>query len=70
MKKIIAYIIVAALAVGCYSTLALLVDIVRFPECYSTTAKYQLENDIKRGNKMAIEYYQNTYVANGRELFD
>ena len=48
----------------------LIIDFFRFPDCYLTTWKYQLENDIKRGNKEAIEYYESRYVANGRTLFD
>ena len=46
------------------------VDVVRFPECYMPTFRYQLKNDIARGNEQAIEYYENTYIANGRVLFE
>ena len=49
--------------------IGIVVDFVRFPECYLSTWKYQLENDIARGDTVAIEYYQNTYVENGRILF-
>ena len=48
----------------------LMVDTIRFPECYFTTWKYQLENDLKRGNEKAIEYYQTRYIANDRYLFE
>ena len=44
--------------------------VISYPEMFSTTLKYQLKNDLKRGDELAIEYYQNTYVANGIELFD
>lgn len=50
--------------------LIVFVDFVRFPECYVTTWKYQLQNDIKSGDAVAIEYYNNTYVENGRTLFE
>lgn len=47
-----------------------LANIIQYPEVYISTWKYQLQNDIKRGNKDAIEYYQNTYLANGKILFE
>lgn len=62
MKKILK--ILAVVAVICMT-----IDFVRFPECYITTEKYQLQNAIKSGDEIAIEYYNNNYVANGRELF-
>ena len=46
------------------------IDFFRFPECYLTTWRYQLKNDILSGNQEMIDYYNNTYVANGRILFD
>ena len=46
------------------------IDFVRFPEKYSTTMKYQLELDVKAGNKKAIEYYNDTYIKKGKTLFD
>lgn len=46
------------------------IDFIRFPECYLTTWRYQLKNDILSGNQEMIDYYNNTYVANGRILFD
>ena len=52
------------------SFLAVTVDFMRFPECYITTLKYQLQNDLKRGDEAAIEYYRNVYIKHGRELFD
>ena len=50
--------------------LSVVVDFVRFPECYLTTWRYQLQNAIADGNAQAIEYYENTYLANGKILFD
>lgn len=50
--------------------LGVFVDFVKYPECYVTTWKYQLQNDIKSGDETAINYYNNTYVANGRTLFE
>lgn len=48
----------------------LMVDVIRFPECYSPIAKRNLHLDISNGNELAIEYYERNYVANGRELFE
>lgn len=51
------------------SCIGLYVDLCRFPEKYCTTYKYQLKNDIKRGDAEAIEYYNRVYTANGINLF-
>lgn len=51
-------------------TLVFAIDFMRFPECYSTTMRYQLQTEIQRGNSEMIDYYNRNYVANGRELFD
>lgn len=48
----------------------LMIDVARFPECYITTMKYQLKNDIESGNQEMIDYYNRVYVKNGRILFD
>ena len=45
------------------------VSFAKYPEQYMTTWRYQLENDLKKGNQDAIEYYNDTYVANGKQLF-
>lgn len=50
--------------------LTISIDIIRFPECYSSMWKYQLKNDIEAGNAEAINYYNNTYVSNGRVLYE
>ena len=63
VRAIVLFILLAAL---CKIT----VDFIRFPECYITTWKYQLQNDLEAGDERAIEYYRNVYVNNGRELFD
>jgi hypothetical protein len=67
-KTKFAKFIFGAVVGGALLTLA--VDCVRFPECYFTTWKYQLEQDIKAGDEDAIRYYEERYIANGRELFD
>lgn len=41
----------------------------KYPEQYLTTWKYQLENDLAEGKQEAIEYYNDTYIANGKQLF-
>lgn len=46
------------------------VDFIRFPECYISTWRYQLQNEIEQGNEKMVDYYEKTYIANGRELFD
>lgn len=48
----------------------LAIDFIRFPECYLPTWKYHLECDIKAGDEEAIKYYEEIYIANGRELFE
>ena len=45
------------------------VNFVKYPEQYLTTWKYQLENHLKKGNQDAIKYYNDTYIANGKQLF-
>ena len=50
--------------------LIIYIDFVRFPECYLTTWKYQLKNEIAAGDEEAITYYNNYYVKYNRNLFD
>lgn len=45
------------------------VGFVKYPEQYMTTWKYQLENDLVKGKQDAIQYYNDTYIANGKQLF-
>ena len=52
----------------CFSII--FIDVCRYPEQYSTTAKYQLHNSIKAGDTEAIEYYNTTYINNDRNLFN
>lgn len=49
--------------------LTISIDIIRFPECYSSIWKYHLENDLEAGNAEAINYYNNVYVSNGHLLY-
>lgn len=37
------------------------IDLCLHTEKYSTTFKYQLENDVAKGNVQAIEYYRGEY---------
>ena len=46
-----------------------IIDLIRFPECYISTWKYQLKNDIAAGVPEAITYYNTNYVSNGRLLY-
>lgn len=46
------------------------VDFVRFPECYLTTWREQLRQDITNGDTEMIEYYERNYEANNRILFE
>lgn len=45
------------------------VNFVRYPEQYVTTWKYQMENELAKGNKETIKYYNDVYVSNGKYLF-
>ena len=67
MKKIIKFIVLS-LAIGI--VLTIIIDFFRFPECYITTWKYQLQNDISAGNEKAIAYYNKNYIENGKVLFE
>lgn len=49
---------------------AFMLFILIFPELFDTVAKYQLKLDLQRGDKIAIEYYENRYLHNGIELFE
>lgn len=66
MRKIKRIVTLIAIIWLCY----IVVDFLRFPECYSDKWRYQLERDINRGDEVAIEYYNSVYVENGRILFD
>lgn len=49
---------------------SLLIDIIKYPDCYISTWKYQLRNEILNGAADSIEYYEETYVENNRDLFN
>ena len=66
-KKRFLGVIVAGVVIGLM--FFQLIDFFRFHECYLTCFKYQLRCDIEAGDEKAIEYYNKTYIANGRELF-
>ena len=60
--------IILAFLLGVFVGLA--IDIVKYPECYSTTSKLQLKQDIAAGDETAIAYYENTYLKNNKILFE
>lgn len=60
--------IIVAFLLGVF--VGLIIDTIKYPECYVTTWKYQLKCDIAAGNEKAIEYYENTYLKNNRVLFE
>ena len=60
LATLLSILVVTSICVGC----------AKYPEQYFTTWKYQLENDLAQGKQDAIEYYNNTYIANGKQLFD
>lgn len=63
--------IITALAVVCLcvTTVSATASFFKYPEKYMTTWKYQLENKLAKGNQEAIQYYNETYIANGKRLF-
>ena len=62
LERLICFIIIMV-------NLILCIDFVRFPECYLTTWKYKLKNEIASGNKQSIEYYEKNYIAHGKSLY-
>lgn len=66
-EKFISFLLITILFTSC---IAIAIDFVRFPECYLSTWRYQLKNDILSGNQEMIDYYNDTYVSNGRILFE
>lgn len=66
-EKFIASLLFVVVFIACMS---IAIDFIRFPECYLSTWRYQMKNEILSGNQEMIDYYNNTYVANGRILFD
>ena len=65
-KRLFTMVLCATVIAGC---LHLCFDFCRYPEKYITTLKYQLQNDIKKGNAEAIEYYNDNYISNGVYLY-
>ena len=66
-QRFTSFILTVVLAIA---GISLMVDTIRFPEYYSTTWRYQLEEDIKAGDEKWIDYYKTRYLANGRTLFE
>ena len=50
-------------------TVNICVSFAKYPEQYLTTWRCQLRRDLVRGNQKAIEYYNDRYIANGKQLF-
>ena len=50
--------------------LILCIRVVMYPECYISTWKYQLMNEVRAGDPAAVEYYEAKYLANGIELWE
>ena len=66
-ERFIASLLFVVVVIACMS---IAIDFIRFPECYLSTWRYQMKNEILSGDQEMIDYYNNTYVANGRILFD
>ena len=66
MKTIKKLIMVIVILITCL----FFTDFFKFPECYLTTWKNQLHNDLLNGKAEAIEYYESNYVEKGRVLFE
>jgi hypothetical protein len=65
--KVVARVLPVLLVVVLF--IALLSGLVKYPEKYLSTWRYQLKCDIEQGNQAAISYYETNYVANGIDLF-
>lgn len=51
------------------SALCLCINIIKYPEKYITTWKYQLQQDLKKGDEAAQKYYAENYIKKGEKLF-
>jgi hypothetical protein len=45
------------------------VSFVKYPEQYLITWRNQLEDDLAKGSQKMLDYYNKTYIANGKRLF-
>lgn len=66
-QNFIISLLIASVFVSCG---AVVIDFFRFPDCYLTTWKYQLKNEIDAGDEEMINYYNDNYVKHGRYLFN
>ena len=57
------------LLIAIIASVFIFIDVIRYPEAYSSIAKYHLKNDIEAGNEKAIEFYNEHYLSKGRPLF-
>lgn len=69
LKKLKKELTRALILIAMIAGALILIDFVQYPEAYSSTAIYQLKNDIEAGNERAIEFYQKYYLDKGRPLF-
>jgi len=46
------------------------IDFCKYPECYLSTWRYQLQKEVEQGDSTAIAYYENVYVKNNRDLWE
>lgn len=66
IKKLALIIYIIAVLIA---SVLLMIDFIRFPEFYDSVARHHLQLEIEKGDADAIKYYQENYIANGRELF-
>ena len=69
MKKIKNEICGAIILFAIVAAVIVSVDFVRFPECYVKSWRDSLKNEINAGNEKYIEFYNEHYIEQGRELF-
>lgn len=43
---------------------------IEFPEKYLSTWRYQLHEEVKSGDKQAVDYYQKHYLDKGVRLWE
>ena len=66
LKKLILIVVTIILVMALFD---LIYSMIVYPEMFFSTWRYQLKNDIARGNKDAIRYYETKYLANGITLW-
>lgn len=46
------------------------IELIKYPEKYLTTWRYQLHQKVNAGDQEAIDYYQHTYLDHNITLWD